>query len=485
MEISIRQEIIKDSLISISPVQARSKKRKLADDNDSSSSGGSGSEASDSSGDDSQYSPLFARKCRLLCVLSNVDSILNSVDFTHLPTHARSGNQLRDRASILHWAHGLDDLMFKRQFRLDRRDFMDVLRMIKSDISTNQQKAINSSGSPVTAELRLMITMRILAGASYLDMAHYQVQVDSVSKIVWGTVQALHKHLNNVHVANSAAEIDALAKGWAQQQFRRWNAYLTAGTIYAGDGFAIEIQQPSEGELQGRPLSTFRNRKGFWGLIAQAFCDVNARFDVFDVRWPGGTNDIIAYPMTDMYRKATSGYFPEWCTFVMDEAYSSCGGMHLSPFSIHQLRKAKSSDIDKYYKMLAFNHVLSSQRITIERAFGILVARWGILWRPIQFKLWKVATIVKVCAMLHNVCVSRWVSEGRCVNRSGQQCLEVPPQVRVEDGMPSESAVMERLHNNYVDARRRSADSSCRNTLMEDIYDAGIRMYSDTEFHQL
>jgi hypothetical protein len=34
-------------------------------------------------------------------------------------------------------------------------------------------------------------------------------------------------------------------------------------------------------------------------------------------------------------------------------------------------------------KMLAFNHILSSQRITIELAFGVLIRRWGILWRPI------------------------------------------------------------------------------------------------------
>ena len=181
------------------------------------------------------------------------------------------------------------------------------------------------------------------------------------------------------------------------------------GTINAGDGLAVEIAQPSVSDLRDRPLSIFRNRKGFWALIAQGFCGANTKFSVFDVKWPGGTNDIIAYQMTDIHYKATTNFFPGWATFVLDEAYSSCGGMHLTPFSLHQLKRAKRTNLPLYYKMLAFNNVLSSQRITIERAFGILVRRWGILWRPISFSLCRVAKIARVCAILHNICVDRWL----------------------------------------------------------------------------
>ena len=58
--------------------------------------------------------------------------------------------------------------------------------------------------------------------------------------------------------------------------------------------------------------------------------------------------------------------------------------------------------------MLAYNNLLSSQRITIERAFGILVRRWGLLWRPISFTFDKAPNIVRVFAILHNICVNRW-----------------------------------------------------------------------------
>ena len=98
-------------------------------------------------------------------------------------------------------------------------------------------------------------------------------------------------------------------------------------------------------------------------MIAQGFCDANTRFGVFDVKWPGGTNDIIAYEMTDLYDKATNDFFPPWTTFVLDEAYSSCGGMHLTPYSLYQLKRAKRNNQLLYVKMLAFNNVLSSQKV--------------------------------------------------------------------------------------------------------------------------
>lgn len=423
------------------------------------------------------------QRIKLFLILKSVTSLEgHSLLHSH---HYRAGNKKRDRIGIHIWAAELDDGMFRRQFRLVREDFFYVLLKISSDLTRDNKKAINNSGSSITPELKLMITLRILAGASYLDMIHYRVHVDSVPNIVWETVKAIHKNIDNIKLASNEGECTRIAKVWAAIQLLRWGQHLTAGTIYAGDGLAIEIGQPSVAELRGRPISVFRNRKGFWALIAQGFCDANTRFAVFDVKWPGNTNDIIAYNMTDIFHKAISGQFPSWATFVLDEAYSSCGGMHLTPFSVHQLKRAKRNEQAMYYKMLSFNNILSSQRITIERAFGILVRRWGILWRPITFRLDKVATIVRVCAMLHNICVDRWLlNNPRCYINNIRQWPDVPGQESVDDPMPEDEAIIARLHNNYIISRLVSADRSSRLQLVEDISNAGIVATSDTEFHQ-
>lgn len=88
------------------------------------------------------------------------------------------------------------------------------------------------------------------------------------------------------------------------------------------------------------------------------------------------------------------------------------GAHHLCPFSKAQLNKARCTpNIGKemYEKMRAFNQLLSSQRITIERAFGILLRRWGILWKPLEYSLHRNTRIIQVCVKLHNICIDRHV----------------------------------------------------------------------------
>jgi len=41
----------------------------------------------------------------------------------------------------------------------------------------------------------------------------------------------------------------------------------------------------------------------------------------------------------------------------------------------------------------------------VEQAFGVLVARWGILWTPLQFDLQRSTQIVDVALKLHNYCI--------------------------------------------------------------------------------
>lgn len=400
----------------------------------------------------------------------------------------RRGNMHRNRQQIVDWSNNLDDTMFNRQFRLCREDFYYVLYKIEAGLKKDEGMAKNSSGSAVTPFIMLMITLRILAGASYLDMIHYHVHVDSVCDIVWNTVSEIHEVIDNIKQPSSEEDCKRLSYSWSEVQAKRWGSNLTASTILAGDGLVIEISQPTVKCLRNRPISIFRNRKNMWGVIVQAFCDAFTKFHVFDVKWPGGTNDIIAYKMTDLYASATEvGLYPKWATLILDEAYSSIGGMHLTPYSCSQLKRAKAADIEKYYKMLAFNNVLSSQRITIERAFGILVRRWGILWRPISYSLTKVPKIIRVCAMLHNVCVDRWLIKHPRVHITNGEIAypDVLEHYELDDMNPSDKEVVDRLHNTYAEARQRSSESSIRDKLMEDIYENGIRMRNDTEFHPM
>lgn len=138
---------------------------------------------------------------------------LEGADMLRTPCF-RKGNQKRDRTGIHLWSKQLDDVMFSRQFRLHREDFYYVLLKISCDLQKNEQKAINLSGSTISPYLMQLITLRMLAGASYLDMIHYRVHIDSVHAIVWKTVCAITKNIDNINVARTEDECLKLSREW-------------------------------------------------------------------------------------------------------------------------------------------------------------------------------------------------------------------------------------------------------------------------------
>jgi hypothetical protein len=90
--------------------------------------------------------------------------------------------------------------------RLCREDFAFVLRKIAPLIARNEVRAIASSGSSISPELRLLNTLRTLAGAKYLDMIWYRVHVDHVHELVMDCVNAINSTLQNIGIPATEAE---------------------------------------------------------------------------------------------------------------------------------------------------------------------------------------------------------------------------------------------------------------------------------------
>ena len=53
----------------------------------------------------------------------------------------------------------------------------------------------------------------------------------------------------------------------------------------------------------------------------------------------------------------------------------------------------------------SFNFWLSNSRIEVECAFGMLVGRWGILWRRLDTHLSTAQHIIRAVLALHNFCI--------------------------------------------------------------------------------
>ena len=87
---------------------------------------------------------------------------------------------------------------------------------------------------------------------------------------------------------------------------------------------------------------------------------------------------------------------PENYYFIGDEAFVLQNNF-LIPWGGTGIGLAKDS----------FNYHLSVRRQVTERAFGILVKRWGIFARPLLVNQSRWALVSTVCAKLHNICIDK------------------------------------------------------------------------------
>ena len=106
------------------------------------------------------------------------------------------------------------------------------------------------------------------------------------------------------------------------------------------------------------------------------------------------TNDNTTYIVTQLSKDIKAGALDKKYHVVLDEAYP-CTEQEMSPWKGRNLPAEKD----------AFNYYLSLNRQVIERAFGVLVQRWGIFWRPLKLSMHNRGVAIRVACRLHNVCI--------------------------------------------------------------------------------
>ena len=86
----------------------------------------------------------------------------------------RRRNRIRNRKHALAEMDSIDDKMFHKMFRMSRHALSNLLGILEEHFedrdSTSIRQAENSSGSVITTKTALAVTLRWLAGASYIDL---------------------------------------------------------------------------------------------------------------------------------------------------------------------------------------------------------------------------------------------------------------------------------------------------------------------------
>ena len=96
----------------------------------------------------------------------------------------------------------LSEAQFKLRYRLSFHSFNKLLAILAPSLAvTNEKLACNCrSGKPVELPTRLAAALRYFAGGDPQDlMLIYGMSKMMVMHCVWRVVDAIHKHLDNMH----------------------------------------------------------------------------------------------------------------------------------------------------------------------------------------------------------------------------------------------------------------------------------------------
>ena len=254
----------------------------------------------------------------------------------------------------------------------------------------------------ISTILRLSAAIRFFAGGSVYDiMLSHGLGKQSVYKSVYGVVNAVNATAALAFNDNNAEfpshdEQREIAAG-----FKAKSAADFDKIIMALDGMLVWTTQPSEADCDDMKIGErlfHCYRKDKFGFLLMAGCDHETRFRWADIRHPASTSDYLAWTNTEVGRELTESddsdlVAPEH-TIAGDNAFVENMTM-ATPIPGTQISLVED----------AYNFYLSQVRITIERAFGILVHRWGILRRPLSMSILKVPAIVTCLMRLHNFCI--------------------------------------------------------------------------------
>ncbi|KAJ0912905.1 putative harbinger transposase-derived protein [Helianthus annuus] len=141
---------------------------------------------------------------------------------------------------------------------------------------------------------------------------------------------------------------------------------------------------------------------------------------------PGSNNDINVLHTSPLFQSVTDGTAPSSPFYVNGRRYRR--GFYLVDGiypSWSVFVKAPSFPVEAKEK--AFKKLQESARKDVERAFGVLKGRWGILHRPVRSMTKKaIHSIVYACIILHNMLIKH---DGRAI--SPDWVPDPPTQVQV------------------------------------------------------
>ncbi|XP_068729342.1 uncharacterized protein [Montipora capricornis] len=170
--------------------------------------------------------------------------------------------------------------------------------------------------------------------------------------------------------------------------------------VGALDGSHIPIKAPKE------DANEYVNRKSFHSIVLQGVADANGKFLHVSTGYAGSIHNARMLRMRSLLTAIEDGD-------ILHSPLRRIGGMQVKPPIVAdpayklttwcmkpfpQTRTMTDSQRD-------FNKSLSSARVVVEQAFGLLKGRWRCLLDKLDESVDKVPSTIITCCILHNICL--------------------------------------------------------------------------------
>eukprot|EP01047_Picozoa_sp_COSAG01_P082761 COSAG01_NODE_17037_length_1183_cov_1.239852_1_plen_379_part_10 len=268
------------------------------------------------------------------------------------------------------WKKRCDSLtakQFTRRYRIDKVGFQQMVAEI-----TPYMPAVRRKGA-ISNEIKLAMTLRWLAGGSYLDIADlHGVSEEAFYTHVWQVMEAIDtvkayrfqllRLLSSLNLEQGRSPVEPLAEGFDAKTHG-----IVTGCIGAVDGIAIKLSAAALSDVPN--AGSYYCRKGYHSLNFQVCCDAERRITWTSAQFCGSTHDNVALENSQLGAILTNPEHPINKTdywLAGDDAYKGVAGKSDSILTPYPASRTYDDEKD------AFNFYQSKLRIEVECCFGAL-----------------------------------------------------------------------------------------------------------------
>uniref|UniRef100_A0A3B3D4H0 DDE Tnp4 domain-containing protein n=1 Tax=Oryzias melastigma TaxID=30732 RepID=A0A3B3D4H0_ORYME len=286
----------------------------------------------------------------------------------------------------------LDRVRHLKYFRMSAEKMDHLQSLIGPDLT----KRCTNYRESIQPKQRLAVTLRFLAtGESFHSLAfQYRLGKSTVSTTVHTTCRAIERQMMDSQFPMPTEQM------WRDSAAAFWSRCNFPNCIGAIDGQHINITAPPKSGSQ------FFNYKKTFSLVLLALVDANYCFISIQVGDYGRASDGGVYSGSDLGigMENKTLHVPADCPLPGEDQggpvpYAMVGDAAF-PLKTYLMRPFPGQRLGRWQKV--FNYRLSRARMVVECAFGILAARWRVLYTRITMAPENVDAVVMAVCILHN-----------------------------------------------------------------------------------